>query len=45
VARQVAVKAKYHLWVTQAERDAMSGILAGCPGQPLPTDGTVPAPK
>ena len=45
VARQVAVKAKYRLWVTPAERDAIIGILAGCPGQPLPKDATVPAPK
>ncbi|PNI09552.1 hypothetical protein CXX84_04695 [Arthrobacter sp. AFG7.2] len=30
VARQTAVKAKYQLWVTQAEHDAISGILAGC---------------
>jgi Protein of unknown function (DUF1524) len=45
VARQVAVKAKYRLWVTQAERDAIAGILSGCPGQPLPTDPTLPAPK
>jgi hypothetical protein len=44
VARQVAVKAKYKLWVTQAEGDAISSILAGCPGQPLPTDRTLPTP-
>jgi hypothetical protein len=44
VARQVAVKAKYGLWVTAAERDAIAGILTGCPGEPLPTDTTVPAP-
>ncbi|MDQ0770316.1 hypothetical protein QF031_003065 [Pseudarthrobacter defluvii] len=37
VARQVAVKARYSLWVTQAEHDAIAGILAGCPGQPAPT--------
>lgn len=37
VARQVAVKAKYHLWMTQAEHDAIAHILSGCPGQPLPT--------
>lgn len=43
VARQVAVKAKYRLWVTAAERDAIAGILGGCPGQPLPPDSTVPA--
>jgi hypothetical protein len=45
VARQVAVKAKYRLWVTQAEHDAMQGILAGCQGQPLPADSTLSAPK
>jgi uncharacterized protein DUF1524 len=45
VARQVAVKAKYRLWVTQAEHDAINGILAGCPGEPLPTDSTLPAPQ
>jgi hypothetical protein len=30
VARQTSVKAKYRLWVTQAEHDAIAGILAGC---------------
>jgi hypothetical protein len=45
VARQVAVKAKYRLWVTAAERDAINGVLAGCPGQPLPTDPTLPPPR
>lgn len=35
VARQIAVKVKYSLWVTQAERDAMSSVLKGCPGQKL----------
>jgi hypothetical protein len=38
VARQIAVKAKYGLWVTPAERDAMARVLAACPGQPLPHD-------
>lgn len=37
VARQVSVKARYGLWVTQAEHDAIAGILAGCPGQEAPT--------
>jgi hypothetical protein len=37
VARQIAVKAKYGLWVTPAERDAMARVLATCPGQKLPT--------
>jgi hypothetical protein len=41
VARQVAVKAKYGLWVTSAERDAIARILGGCPGEPLPVDPTV----
>jgi Protein of unknown function (DUF1524) len=30
-ARQVAVKAKFGLWVTSAERDALGRILATCP--------------
>lgn len=38
-ARQVAVKAKFGLWVTIAERDAIARILATCPLQPLPTAG------
>ena len=33
VARQISVKAAYELWVTQAERSAMEGILASCPTQ------------
>jgi hypothetical protein len=37
VARQVAVKAKYRLWVTSAERDAMVRVLSTCPRQPLPS--------
>lgn len=36
VARQIAVKVKYQLWVTQAERDAMQRVLAVCPQQALP---------
>ena len=36
VARQVAVKAQWHLWVTQAERDAMARVLARCPDQRVP---------
>jgi hypothetical protein len=38
VARQIAVKQDYDLWVTAAERDAMSRILSGCPDQPLPDE-------
>lgn len=45
VARQVAVKKRYHLWVTSAEHDAIAGILSGCPGQTLPTSAAIPAVK
>jgi Protein of unknown function (DUF1524) len=41
VARQVAVKTKYHLWVTAAERDAIATVLSSCPGQELPPDSGV----
>lgn len=37
VARQIAVKAKYGVWVTQAEHDAMARILERCPDQKVPT--------
>jgi len=30
VARQIAIKTKYELWVTQPERTAMSDVLTGC---------------
>ncbi|PII82319.1 hypothetical protein BMH32_07890 [Leucobacter sp. OLJS4] len=36
VARQIAVKAKYALWVTDAERNAMRVVLDRCPAEPLP---------
>ncbi len=36
VSRQVAVKARYRLWVTSAERDAIARVLRGCPDQALP---------
>jgi hypothetical protein len=36
VARQIAVKGRYGLWVTAAERDAMLRVLARCPTQSLP---------
>ncbi len=36
IARQIAVKAKYALWVTAAEKDAMNRVLAGCSDQHLP---------
>lgn len=37
VARQVAVKATYGLWVTQAEHDAIVRVLGACPEEPAPT--------
>ncbi len=37
VARQVAVKVRYDLWVTAAERDASARVLSRCPDEPLPT--------
>ena len=36
IARQIAVKAKYSIWVTKAEKDAMVRILSACPKQLLP---------
>lgn len=36
VARQVAVKKKYGVWVTAAEKDAMRKQLNTCPSQQLP---------
>ncbi|CAN5669980.1 hypothetical protein BH23PAT2_BH23PAT2_06120 [soil metagenome] len=36
VARQIAVKARYLLWVTQSEYSAMRRVLAICPSQVLP---------
>lgn len=36
VARQIAVKQKYVLWVTPAEKQAILGVLSTCPNQALP---------
>ena len=36
IARQVAVKAKYGLWVTKPEKVAIDKILSTCVGQKLP---------
>jgi hypothetical protein len=40
VARQVAVKAKYGLWVTQPESAAIKRVLRGCPNQAAPKGGS-----
>ncbi|TSB17556.1 HNH endonuclease family protein [Streptomyces benahoarensis] len=39
VARQVAVKKKYGMWVTRDEKAAMTKVLNGCPSEKLPTGG------
>ncbi len=33
VARQISVKYKYQLWVTEAEKTTMENVLSACPGQ------------
>lgn len=42
VARQIAVKAKYRLWVTAPEKAAMQRVLARCPGQRAVQDSGAP---
>jgi hypothetical protein len=42
VARQIGVKAKYGLWVTPAEGEAMARVLAACPDQPRFPDSGAP---
>ena len=37
VARQIAVKSKYRLWVTYAEKSAMQNVLAHCPDEAVPS--------
>lgn len=44
VARQIAVKTRYQLWVTPPERDAMRRILRSCPDQALPSGTGTPQP-
>ncbi|AZI59638.1 HNH endonuclease [Nakamurella antarctica] len=41
VARQVAVKAKYGLWVTAPEKLAIQQVLRLCPGEKLPAESDV----
>ncbi len=45
VARQVAVKATYGLWMTQAEKNAIATILSSCPNEPLPAGIVVQVPE
>ena len=39
IARQIAVKSAYQIWVTQAEFDAMSIVLESCPDEPIANSG------
>jgi hypothetical protein len=43
VARQIAVKARYQLWITRAEHDAMAAVLARCPDQRALSEAGAPA--
>ena len=38
IARQIAIKQKYSLWVIPAEKQAMLDVLGSCPGQTLPIE-------
>ncbi len=38
VSRQIAVKSKYRLWVTGAEKTAMLGVLKSCPAFKIPAN-------
>ena len=42
VAQQIAIKKKYDLWVTPAEKDAMMRVLGSCPSQAVPVPGPQP---
>jgi hypothetical protein len=41
IARQIAVKRRYRVWVTRAEHDTMQRGLTRCPRTPLPAGGRV----
>lgn len=41
VARQIAVKKKYGLWMTKAEKDMSKRVLNTCPAQRLPVEASV----
>ncbi len=42
VARQVAVKTKYDVWVTTAELEAITRVFDACPDEPMPSFGSQP---
>lgn len=39
------MKARYELWVTAAEKAAMTTVLGGCPGFPMPATAAGPRPS
>ena len=41
IARQIAVKLRYYLWVTQSEYEAMRKVLTTCPEQRMPRESVV----
>jgi hypothetical protein len=45
VARQIAVKISYTLWVTKAEQNAMATVLSTCPNEPVPAGGVAATSK
>ena len=45
VARQVAVKRTYRLWVTPAEQAAMVDVLSACPDKVLPKEKSTKVPR
>lgn len=44
VSRQIEVKSLYRLWVTPAEKNAMTRVLTACSGAATPTSETVSPP-
>jgi hypothetical protein len=44
VSRQIEVKSLYRLWVTPAEKDAMTRVLTACSGTAIPTSETASPP-
>lgn len=42
IARQIAVKQRYQLWVTTPEKQAMQRVLSNCPGQSIPPSNVPP---
>ncbi|MFT9009503.1 MAG: DUF1524 domain-containing protein [Bifidobacterium sp.] len=41
VARQITVKQRYGLWITNSEKQSMAQVLASCPNEPTATAGSL----